>query len=145
MSAIEASSTVDKGEQWAAVTAAIGHVTALHSSRIGPWMRVKEFMKAYLGYVFRTYIAIGVILGLIMWGSYAWSVGLSVSGQLAIQPVALFASSLRVIAWGPELAIWATSPNTYTFGNWLAPGLYAAPSDKRKPGASDIEQHRRAD
>jgi hypothetical protein len=72
-------------------------------------------------------------------------IGSSVSGPLAIQPVALFASSLRVIAWGPELALWATSPNAYKFGNWLAPGLYAAPSDKRKPGASDIEQHGQAD
>jgi hypothetical protein len=74
MSAIEASSTVEKGEQWAAVTAAIELVTALHPSRIGPWLRVKKFMKAYLGFAFRAYVSIGLILGLIMWDSYVWSV-----------------------------------------------------------------------
>ena len=49
----------------------------------------------------------------------------------ATQPYAVFSSLVRSLSWGPSLLVWASDDTlNYSFGKWLAPGLYVEVSEK---------------
>ena len=97
-------------------------------------------MKRILRKLGFAYIVIGAILANIMWVSYMWPVVWAPAhvtfvqqtiGIIKIQPVALFAAAVRLVLWGPALALWWVAPRDDSFGEWLAPGFYAEPIEKR--------------
>jgi hypothetical protein len=81
------------------------------------------------------YFYCGLALGFIVWSSHMWGLHWNVSAEvpmderlrttLKIQPMVALDTGTRVIAWGPSLAIWASTPKGPSFNKWLAPGIYA--------------------
>lgn len=81
------------------------------------------------------YMQAGALLSTIMWLSYLWPVTWGAPAHLGffqqaigifvIQPVAVFSAAIRLFLWGPSLAMWLISPQSYSFGEWLAPGFYS--------------------
>jgi hypothetical protein len=87
----------------------------------------------------RSYLYLGALLAIAMWASFTFPVLLSSArfsermiGILAVQPAAIVSALVRLVAWGPSLLIWAFAPEQYSFGMWLAPGLYAGPGSRRR-------------
>ncbi len=84
------------------------------------------------------YLAIGGLLGTILWASYLWPFTWGASQYVpqmgfiqrtvaiaVVQPYAVFSSIVRSFFWGPSLIVWALGDNLgYSFAKWLAPGLY---------------------
>ena len=80
------------------------------------------------------YLAIGSMLGLVMWGSYQyaewvvlynapWVKGGMIAAQ--VEAYALFTGAVRVVVWGPSVVSWIRSGKQGgSFGEWLAPGFY---------------------
>jgi len=91
-------------------------------------------MGRFLRTIVLWYFYSGLVLGFIVWVSYVWGFNAAVSADvpmaerlkamLNIQPIIAPEIGTRVIAWGPSLAIWASTPNGDSFGKWLAPGAY---------------------
>jgi hypothetical protein len=83
-----------------------------------------------VGTFFRTivfgYFCCGLALGFIVWASYVWGFQAAVSAEVPlgerlratvnIQPMIALDTGTRIVAWGPSLAIWATTPNGPSFG-----------------------------
>jgi hypothetical protein len=74
----------------------------------------------------------GAVFANVMWVSYLWPVVArdltflqQVVGITVVQPIALMSAAIRFVLWGPSLALWMVAPQDYSFGKWLAPGLYA--------------------
>jgi hypothetical protein len=92
-------------------------------------------LRTFLRTVVLWYFYCGLVLGFIVWFSYMWGLHSNVPAEvptderlratLRIQPMVALDTGTRVVGWGPSLAIWATTPNGYSFGKWLAPGFYA--------------------
>lgn len=91
-------------------------------------------MKTLLRTILAGYFYCGFGFGFIMWLSHMWGLQAAVSAEVPmaerlkatwdIQPMVVLSTGLRIIAWGPSLAIWATTPSDHSFGKWLAPGFY---------------------
>lgn len=81
------------------------------------------------------YFSIGAVLASVMYASYVLPFGLSLSGMLVVQPIAIFSSAVRFVTWGPSIATWIATPSSYSFGKWIAPGLWA---ETRDPNADPI-------
>jgi hypothetical protein len=91
-------------------------------------------VKTILWRLFKGYICIGAVLAAIMYATFLWSIGWGAPAgmgfmaqlwaNLKLEPSFLFASFIRGVFWLPALVIWMIYPGQYTFGMWLAPGLY---------------------
>ena len=47
---------------------------------------------------------------------------------LQVQPFAVMGAGVRAVLWAPSLVTWwYANPPGYSFGQWLAPGLYIEP------------------
>jgi hypothetical protein len=94
-------------------------------------------MKNVLRKLGLAYVVIGSLLANIVWFSYMWpatwgapshvSFWQQVIGVGVIEPYAVISGGLRLVFWGPSLAVWGFSPQGYPFGKWLAPGFYSEP------------------
>ena len=92
-------------------------------------------MRAFLRTIVVWYVYCGLALGFIVWASYVWGLNAAASAEVPmadrvkatwdIQTMVAPDVGARIIAWGPSLAIWASTPNGPSFGKWLAPGVYA--------------------
>jgi hypothetical protein len=91
-------------------------------------------MMTFLRTIVVWYFYCGLALGSVVWASYMWGFNAAASAEvplaerlkatLNIQPMVAVETGTRVIAWGPSLAIWVSTPNGPSFGRWLAPGVY---------------------
>jgi len=95
-------------------------------------------MRKFLKYCGIAYISIGAVLGLILYASYVFAYWVYTPGWAGLRlGYSLELSALvRGVTWAPSLAIWARNPHGYSFGKWLAPGLYAEvvdPSAQARP------------
>jgi hypothetical protein len=91
-------------------------------------------MKSVLSKFLQAYFFIGCVFALIMWSTYMWTIGWGapegasfgdkLSAQFTMQPVFIFSAFVRMVLWLPSLLIWFLTPNSTSFGMWLAPGLY---------------------
>ena len=88
-------------------------------------------------FLIKWYFGIGFIFALIMWWSYMWPITWGSVSSLSntsfwerrtlyasVQPIAIYSSAVRLVLWGPSLALWIGADNlNYSFVQWLAPGL----------------------
>lgn len=90
-------------------------------------------MKKLLAMLVQAYFAIGSVLGLILWGSYAWGAtwGMPPGGGFFSNLIAsagmIFIGTLgalvRTVLWLPSLLLWAADSSRAPFVHWLATGL----------------------
>jgi hypothetical protein len=111
----------------------------------------------FLWKVFVGYLIIGGMLGTITWASYILPLTWASSSYVPrmnfiersfalvfVQPMAIVSGMAKTVLWGPSVIIWSWDDElNYSFGKWLAPGLYMEANDEdgtrrqRQDGSSE--------
>lgn len=87
----------------------------------------------WLARIVREYLILGLVFGVILWGACSvnlwraappdWSTEQRVRGVLGAQPMFLAFAAIRLVWWGPSMALWTVTSHEYSFLEWLGPGL----------------------